>query len=225
MSKGKVILVGGSKGGPGKSTLAQQIAGCLSLVKNKSVHVLDIDIKQLTTYTWCEERAMNDEVPTFGFSVPDVKVQISAMIDKLRKDVDFVVVDAGGFDSDAQREAMLEADYILLPLRPKRRDIRSLPNLDEIMSMLREVNTSVHIRTVINQCPTLPSMASYILSAKSAASSFELEPLDSIVCTRTVYDAAEEDGRTIYEVSDRDRKAEAEINNLVDELIFGVKPQ
>ncbi|MEX6205031.1 hypothetical protein AB6G29_23715 [Providencia hangzhouensis] len=39
---------------------------------------------------------------------------------------DYVVIDAGGFDSEVQREAMLVATHLLLPIRPKRRQIRFL---------------------------------------------------------------------------------------------------
>ncbi|MEX6156055.1 hypothetical protein AB6G46_24380 [Providencia hangzhouensis] len=46
---------------------------------------------------------------------------------------DYVVIDAGGFDSEVQREAMLVATHLLLPIRPKRRDIRSLAALDGIV--------------------------------------------------------------------------------------------
>lgn len=221
MSTGKVILVGGTKGGPGKSTLAQQIAGHLLLIENLRVHVMDIDIKQQTTYTWCQEREAGEELTELDYSIPDDGQSVGDILRKLVNEVDYVVVDAGGFDSDAQREAMVEADYILLPLRPKRRDIRSLPNLYEIMGMLREVNPDVHIRSVINQCPTLPNMVGYILSAKDAARSFDLLPLDVNVYARNVYDSAEENGRTIFEVPDRDRKAEGEISSMVRELLSG----
>ena len=45
----KIIVVGGTKGGPGKSTVAQQIAVCLKVKKKKKVPVIDIDIRRTTT--------------------------------------------------------------------------------------------------------------------------------------------------------------------------------
>jgi chromosome partitioning protein len=44
----QIIVVGGTKGGPGKSTVAQQIAVCLK-VKRKRSPVTDIDIQRTTT--------------------------------------------------------------------------------------------------------------------------------------------------------------------------------
>ncbi|WP_262370268.1 AAA family ATPase, partial [Enterobacter hormaechei] len=49
----KLIIVGGTKGGPGKSTVAQQVAAGLQLKRGQKVHITDIDIQQTTT-SWCE---------------------------------------------------------------------------------------------------------------------------------------------------------------------------
>ncbi|MBM9391608.1 plasmid stability protein, partial [Escherichia coli] len=35
----KIFVVGGTKGGPGKSTVAQQIAVCLKVKKKKKVYI------------------------------------------------------------------------------------------------------------------------------------------------------------------------------------------
>lgn len=37
----KIIVIGGTKGGPGKSTIAQQIAGALVLKKKQKSHLTD----------------------------------------------------------------------------------------------------------------------------------------------------------------------------------------
>ncbi|MEQ0653567.1 P-loop NTPase, partial [Klebsiella sp. JB_Kp009] len=42
----QIIVVGGTKGGPGKSTVAQQIAACLKIKKKKKVQITDIDIQR-----------------------------------------------------------------------------------------------------------------------------------------------------------------------------------
>ncbi len=63
----KIIVVGGTKGGPGKSTVAQQIAVCLKVKKKKKVHVTDIDIQRTTT-SWCEDRRQNDDLELIPFA-------------------------------------------------------------------------------------------------------------------------------------------------------------
>lgn len=63
----QIIVVGGTKGGPGKSTVAQQIAACLKIKKKKKVQITDIDIQRTTT-GWCEDRRHNEELELIPFA-------------------------------------------------------------------------------------------------------------------------------------------------------------
>lgn len=215
----QVIVVGGTKGGPGKSTIAQQITACLILKRKVSAHLLDIDIQQ-TSISWCEDRRKNDDLPLIphSFAQDDVIKHIKS----LKGSYDYIVVDAGGFDSDVQRYAMLMADYILIPLRPKRRDLKSLRNIDPMLESVLSSNSDVKVFTVMNQCPSLPSQAQRILMAKGVTESFGLNTLPVNIYTRNVYDDAEEAGRSIFEMKggDKDKKAEAEIESLVQSMLF-----
>lgn len=214
----KLIIVAGTKGGPGKSTVAQQVAACLQLKKKKKVHVTDIDIQRTTT-SWCEERRGNKELDLIPFSY--IENDIVKHLQSLNGRYEYIIVDAGGFDSEIQREAMLIADIVLIPLRPKRRDLKSLRDLDVVMEGIKESNPEVKIRAVVNQCPSLPSQASRILSSKDIIKSFGIEYAPTNIYNRNVYDDAEEAGRSIFEMKgkERDKKAEAEIEELVDYLI------
>ncbi len=113
---------------------------------------------------------------------------------------EYIVVDAGGFDSEIQREAMLIADIVLLPLRPKRRDLKSLRDLDTVLESVKSSNPEVQIRAVLNQCPSLPSQVSRILSSKDIIESFGIKCAPTNIYTRNVYDDAEEAGRSIFEM-------------------------
>lgn len=214
----KLIIVGGTKGGPGKSTVAQQVAACLQLKKGKKVHITDID-GQRTTTSWCEERRSNKDLDLISFSYVDN--DIIKHLQSLNARYEYIVVDAGGFDSDIQRAAMLISDVILIPLRPKRRDLKSLRNLDAVLEGVKANNEDVKIRAVVNQCPSLPSQVSRILSSKEIIESFGIECVPANIYNRNVYDDAEEAGRSIFEMTgkERDKKAEAEIEELVDYLI------
>ena len=210
----KIIVVGGTKGGPGKSTVAQQIAVCLKVKKKKKVHVTDIDIQRTTT-SWCEDRRQNEDLELIPFAY--VQDDIVKHLKSLQGRTDYVVVDAGGFDSEIQRLAMLMADVIIIPLRPKRR----LRDIDPIIDNVRNVNEKVKIRAVINQCPSLPSQVSRILAAKEIVETFGIEAAPVNLYNRNVYDDAEEAGRSIFEMSgaERDKKAEAEFGELVDYIL------
>lgn len=214
----KIIVVGGTKGGPGKSTIAQQLAGALVLKKDKKTHLSDIDL-QMTTTSWAEERRANDDLALIPCEF--VQENIVKHINSVSRRCDYVVIDAGGFDAEIQRQAMQLADIILLPFRPKRRDLKSLRNIDPVLDEVRATNPKARILAVMNQCPSLPNQAQRIINSKGIIESFGIEPVPVNLYTRNVYDDAEESGRTIFEMtgSERDQKAEVEVEELVDYIL------
>ncbi|PHM69578.1 division plane positioning ATPase MipZ [Xenorhabdus sp. KJ12.1] len=221
----QIILIGGSKGGPGKSTIAQQIAGYLLSRAKKKVHLLDIDA-QRTTYQWCQDRdSLPAEKPADKLSYHYRADGVIEYLDGIKSQFDYIVIDAGGFDSEAQREAMLRATHLLLPIRPKRRDVRSLAALDRIVEKAQTLNEDLKVRVVMNQCPALPNQYSRIQFAKDVCETFGMLALNTNIYARNVYDDAEEAGRTIFELTkeERDKKAEAEIELLVKEFVYGEK--
>ncbi|MNI96800.1 hypothetical protein D3C73_1553270 [compost metagenome] len=70
---------------------------------------------------------------------------------------------------------------------------------------------------MISQAPTLPSQITRILDAKEACASFGLQPLNTLIYTRNVFDDADEDGSSVLELA-TDAKAVEEINQLATEL-------
>ncbi|KLN95681.1 AAA family ATPase [Moellerella wisconsensis] len=221
----KIILVGGSKGGPGKSTIAQQIAGYLLIKENKKVHLLDIDV-QKTTYQWCQDRvSLPSEKPPKELSYHYRSNEVIKYVEGIAEKYDYIVIDAGGFDSEAQRESMLIATHLLLPIRPKRRDVRSLATLDGVVEKAQILNEDLKVRIVMNQCPSLPNQLPRIQFAKDVCETFGMLAVNTNIYARNVYDDAEEAGRTIFELKgdERDKKAEGEIEQLVKEFLYEEK--
>nr|WP_232430881.1 hypothetical protein [Pseudomonas massiliensis] len=106
---------------------------------------------------------------------------------------------------------------MLIPFRPKRRDLKTLPKVDNLARLATAVNPVLTIRAVITQCPALPSQVQRILDAKEACRSFGILPLDAITTARNVYDDADEDGCSVLE-SGNDPRAKEEIETLATEL-------
>ncbi|HNN28935.1 MAG TPA: AAA family ATPase [Agitococcus sp.] len=209
-----ILLVGGEKGGSGKSCLAQNIAVYLQH-RQKDVLLLDAD-PQGTTTDWAKEREENDGLT----NLPCVQASgnIRQILKDLAKRYQVVVVDAGGQDSEALRSAMTVATHLLLPFRPKRRDLKTLVHVSQLVKLAKAVNPDMLVRGVITQCPTLPSQTQRILDAKEACQSFGIEPLQSITCNRNVYDDADENGSSVLEV-ETDLKAKEEVESLVAEFL------
>ncbi|MNB80023.1 CobQ/CobB/MinD/ParA nucleotide binding domain protein [compost metagenome] len=208
-----ILVVGGEKGGAGKSCIAQNLAVWL---KREGSDVLLVDADpQKTSHLWAQERQANAaliELPV-EHGMGDLR---KLLLDRANRYA-AIVVDVGGADSVTLRSAMTVATHILFPLRPKRRDLKTLANLEHLVSLTLPVNPQVIVRAVISQAPTLPSQVARILDAKEACESFGLKPLNALVCNRNAYDDADESGMTVMELG-TDPKASEEINQLATEL-------
>ena len=216
-----IILVGGEKGGPGKSTIAQNLAAYFVIERNLDVVLVDADA-QATTADWVDERNDDEKLPVINC------IQKQGRIEKTLKDsakrYDAVIVDVGGHDNAALRSAMTVADLMLIPLRPKRRDLKTLHHVSELVELAIALNHNVIVRSVITQAPTLPSQVGRILDAKEICKDFNIIPLQSITYHRNVYDDIEEGGRSVFE--SKDKKAITEMSQIGEEvfkLLEGVK--
>lgn len=210
-----IILVGGEKGGSGKSCLAQNLAVYLQQ-NNRDVLLLDAD-PQGTTTDWIKERDQNVDLE----NIPSVQAagNIRQVLMDLSKRYQDIIIDAGGQDSEALRSAMTIATHMLLPFRPKRRDLKTLVHIEKLIKLAKAVNPQLITNAVITQCPTLPSQAQRILDAKDACESFGVTALKQFTTIRNVSDDADENGLSVFEV-ESDLKAKAEIESIAIEF-FG----
>lgn len=210
-----ILLVGGEKGGSGKSCLAQNIAVYFSREKNANVMLVDCD-PQRTTSDRVQERHMNPELPWINCVQMYGKIRYE--LKSLEMHYDVVVVDCGGQDSVALRSAMVVASHVLFPLRPKRRDLKTLEHLEDLVSACNVVNPEMIVGCVLTQCPALPNQANRILDAKEVCKSFNLRVLDNITYSRNIYDDSEEKGLSVMDV-DNEGKAASEIRAIIEELL------
>lgn len=208
-----ILVVGGEKGGAGKSCIAQNLAVWLK-TEGHDVLLVDAD-PQRTSYLWSQERLGNPAL--IELPVEHALGDLRKLLQDRAKRYSAIVVDVGGADSMTLRSAMTVATHILFPLRPKRRDLKTLANLEHLVSLTLPVNPQVIVRTVISQAPTLPSQVARILDAKDACQSFGLKALDAIVYNRNIFDDADEEGSSVMELG-TDPKASEEIKALATEL-------
>ena len=209
-----IILVGGEKGGSGKSCLAQNLAVYLQ-ANHRDILLLDAD-PQGTTSDWIKERDENEKVQ----NIPSVQASgnIRQILIDLSKRYQDIIMDAGGQDSEALRSAMTISTHMLLPFRPKRRDLKTLAHVEKLIRLAKAVNPELYTIAVITQCPTLPRQMQRILDAKEACESFDLTPLNNYTCNRNIYDDADENGLSVFEMSS-DEKAKQEIEEIAKEFL------
>lgn len=211
-----IILIGGEKGGSGKSCLAQNLAVYLQN-HDRDILLLDAD-PQGTTTDWVKEREQNQ----VSQNLPSVQCSgnIRQTLIDLSKRYQDIIIDAGGQDSEALRSAMTVATHMLMPFRPKRRDLKTLAHMESLVKMAKAINPDLQANAMITQCPTLPTQFQRILEAKEACNSFDIPALNHFTSNRNVYDDADENGFTVFESKgDTDGKAKAEIVAIAKEFL------
>jgi len=209
-----ILLVGGEKGGSGKSCLAQNIAVYLT-IQQYTVLIVDCD-PQRTSSDWIQTRNTHPSLPSINCVQLYGKIRNDLL--SLENHYDYVIVDCGGQDNLALRAAMSVADHTLIPLRPKRRDLKTVPHMEDILTTCKMVNPKLNAAFVITQCPSLPNQASRILEAKEVCASYGIPVLNAVTFSRNIYDDSEENGESVIE-RDPDGKAALEIKAIVDELL------
>jgi chromosome partitioning protein len=209
-----IISCANIKGGVGKSCLAQNIAVSL-LKRGSSVYLVDAD-SQETTADWIEERRDNPDLENIRFAKLTGKIREELL--SIEEQFDIVVVDCGGHDSDTMRWSISASTHVLIPFRPKRRDLKLLPAMADLIDLITPVNPDCKFSAIITQAPTLPSQVKRILEAKEACRSFNISPLNTVIFHRNVYDDADESGSTVIE-EESNGKAANEIEALIDELL------
>ena len=214
-----MILVGGEKGGSGKSCLAQNLAVYFARDKKAIVLMVDCD-PQRTTSDWIQARNADPALPPINCIQLYGKIRNDLL--SLAQHYDYMVVDCGGQDNLALRAAMSVADHVVIPLRPKRRDLKTVPHMEDMLSTCKMVNPKMLASFVITQCPSLPNQASRILEAKEVCTSYGINVLDAVTYSRNIYDDSEEQGSSVLE-NEPEGKAALEMVAIAEELL-AMKP-
>ena len=114
-----IITVANSKGGVGKSTLAVHLAAWLH-EQGRSVTLADCDTQQSSS-EWIREAV--SEVKAVRLDNPDV---ILNELPALSQEVDFVVADGPGSQTETSRALLLRADMAIVPCKASMLEVRAL---------------------------------------------------------------------------------------------------
>ena len=115
-----IVLIGGEKGGTGKSTLATNLAVCLAH-RGRDVLLLDCD-PQRSSASWVGVRSANAPDAPKIHCMEKLGDVLDAVRDVSARYAD-VIIDAGGRDSRELRSAMLVADTMYVPIKASQFDL------------------------------------------------------------------------------------------------------
>ena len=203
---GRIILIGGEKGGSGKSTTATNLAVFLKL-EGQDVMLLDAD-KQATSTKWIGRR--NDAGYPEIHSAQKLGDIYKTAID-LGGRYGFVIIDAGGRDSRELRTGMVAADVFYIPIKASQADLETLPVVDELVSLSRGMNPGLLVRTLLCMAPTNERIKE-VDDAQALLVDFPDLPLSGcIIRERKIYRDALLLGKGVVEMKNSDARAEIQL--------------
>lgn len=151
-----IVLIGGEKGGAGKSTIACNLAVFLAC-QEKDVLLLDAD-PQKTSSTWTYRRNLitGQDLPKVHSAEKTGDIYSTVM--DFAKRYKFIIIDSGGRDSKELRSALIACDIFYTPIKPSQIDIDTLGKMNELVEHANALNKKLKSVALITHSPTNPNM-------------------------------------------------------------------
>ena len=210
-----IILIGGEKGGPGKTTLATNLAA-MRTKRSKDLLLIDTD-RQPTASYWCSLREDHQVMPRVA-SIQKFDKAIRTETLELQTKYADIIIDAGGRDSPELRSALLVAQTAIFPLRPSQFDLWTLGRMNTLVETALEFNEELKAFVVINQASPNPAVKEVEEARKLIQEFANLKLLNTHLCERIAYRRAAIQGMSVSEYKPEDIKAVEEMSNLYEEI-------
>ena len=210
-----IVLIGGEKGGTGKTTIATNLATVRALA-GSDVLLVDTDPQGSASY-WTTSRAENDIKPRVA-CIQKFGKGLQQELQDLANRYQDIIVDAGGRDSVELRAAMLVAHKTYVPIQASQFDIWTLTQMNDLIVTAQGFNPNLRAWVVINRGSNNPSVKE-IAEAVEIMGDFEhLGVATSVVRDRIAYRKAVRDGLSVVEMKPSDAKACREMNAFYVEV-------
>jgi chromosome partitioning protein len=144
-----ILVVGGTKGGSGKTLLASNFI-VLRAVAGHDTLLIDADEQSSAMdFTRQRQRRLNGEPGYTAIQTreADVAVQVRRMMAKYTD----IVIDVGGRDTASQRAALAVADILVIPFAPTSVDLWTIDTVVALMKDAREFNRDLRAYAIINK--------------------------------------------------------------------------
>lgn len=216
-----VLLLGGEKGGSGKTTLAVNLAA-IRTKEAGSVLLVDTD-RQPTSSYWCLVREESNVTPRVA-SIQKFDKAVKTEVQALKSRYDDIIIDAGGRDSPELRASLLVANKAIFPLRPSQFDLWTLGKLNDLLDDVKDLNPNLSAFVVLNQVSPNPASRDTEMAKGLIGGFANLQLLKTLISSRISFCRAVINGMAVTEYKPEDPKATEEIVSFYKE-IFNHEPQ
>jgi len=207
-----ILLLGGEKGGTGKSTLATNLAVWLA-DQEKDVVLIDTD-RQRTSSHFVDRRNELGTLPQVHCA--EKYGNVFDTVKDMATRYEYVLVDAGGRDSEELRTAMVVAHRLYVPLKASQPDLETSVHMNELVKLARGLNPRLQASLVISMGPTHHAVHEDKDAVEILAELPEFCLSDVVVRERKAYRDAMAEGKGVIELDNE--KAADEVNRLASEI-------
>jgi chromosome partitioning protein len=210
-----ILLIGGEKGGSGKSTIACNISTYLAY-KTLDVLLIDAD-PQKSTANWSSRR-QTESLQTNNpcIACAEKTDNIYDFVQSLSKKYKHIIIDSGGRDSKELRSGLIIADVFYTPIKPSQIDIDTLWKMNELAEQAMAMNSKLKCYSIITHAPTNPHMDDELETQKILSKIPMFIQSKSVIKYRSSYWRTMGKGLSVLEYNDT--KAIEEINSLGNEI-------
>jgi chromosome partitioning protein len=219
----KTIVIGGEKGGTGKTTIASNLA-LMSVIQGYDTLIIDAD-KQRSLSKWTQRRNETKKNP----HVPCVHLGGKTMnteIENLSGRYEVVIIDAGGRDSVELRASITSpcVSAFYSPLEASTFDLDTLDSLNQIVEIAQTYNQALKAHIIFNKCSThhrsKVTNEAYNFIQKSYSDNFFI--CDTKICNRVAYKESTSYQQIVfeYEKEQKQRMPTYQANNYKSKASF-----
>jgi len=210
-----VVLVGGIKGGSGKTTIAAHLA-IMRVYDGQDVLLVDAD-EQGTASDFTLLRNENTNGNAGYTCVKLTGKSVRNEVNRQTKKYDDIIIDCGARDTTSLRAAITVSDIILVPFIPRSFDLWTIDQIADLIEESRaSLNLDMEAYTFLNR--TDPRGTDNLDAAEILQENDLLDFLDTPIVNRKAFSNAVAAGLAVTELPQRDEKAIAEITALYKRL-------